>query len=66
MRRTKDAPGNKEEHLMTVEDEIRPVSEQFYAALNRVVNGDPRPMIEVWSRDSNVSTMNPRGNVNLG
>jgi ketosteroid isomerase-like protein len=51
---------------MAAEDEVRQASEQFYAALNRVVNGDPRPMIEVWSHDSNVSTMNPRGNVNLG
>jgi len=42
---------------MTVEDEIRQVSEQFYAALNRVVNGDPRPMMEVWSHGSYVATM---------
>jgi ketosteroid isomerase-like protein len=56
----------KEELLMTLENEIRQVSEQFYAALNRVVNSDPGPMMDVWSHDSDVSTMTPRGHVNLG
>ena len=31
---------------MAVEDEIRQASEQFYAALNRMINGDPEPMME--------------------
>jgi ketosteroid isomerase-like protein len=51
---------------MTVEDEIRQASEQFYAALNRVVNGDSGTMMEVWSHGPDVSTMTPRGHVNLG
>ncbi len=51
---------------MTVEDEIRQASEQFYAALNREINGDPGPMMEVWSHGSGVSTMHPLGGVNLG
>jgi len=51
---------------MTLEDEVRQASEQFYAALNRVINGNPGPMMEVWSHGSDVSTMNPRGRVNLG
>jgi hypothetical protein len=32
---------------MAVEDEIRQASEQFYAALNRTINGDPAR----WPRD---------------
>ncbi len=28
---------------MAVEDEIQQASEQFYAALNRAINGDPGP-----------------------
>ena len=51
---------------MTVEYEIRQASEQFYAALNRVVNGDSGPMMEVWSHGPDVATMTPRGRVNLG
>jgi ketosteroid isomerase-like protein len=51
---------------MTVEYEIRQASEQFYAALNRVVNGDSGPMMEVWSHGPHVATMTPRGRVNLG
>jgi hypothetical protein len=37
---------------MAVEDEIQQASEQFYAALNRTINGDPGPMMEVWSHGS--------------
>jgi ketosteroid isomerase-like protein len=51
---------------MTLEDEIRQTSEQFYASLNRMINGDPGPMMEVCSRGSEVTTMNPRGRINLG
>ena len=29
---------------MAVEDEVRQASEQFYAALNSTINGDPGPM----------------------
>jgi hypothetical protein len=32
---------------MAVEDEIRQASERFYAALNREINGDPGPMVEL-------------------
>jgi hypothetical protein len=37
---------------MAVEDEIRQASEQFYAALNRTLNGDLGPMMEVCSHGS--------------
>jgi len=56
----------KEEDLMTVEDEVRQASGQFYAALNRVLNGDPGPMVEVWSHSSDVSSMHPFGRRSLG
>jgi ketosteroid isomerase-like protein len=51
---------------MTLEDEIRQASEQFYASLNRLINGDHEPMLEVWAHGTDVSTMNPRGRVNVG
>jgi hypothetical protein len=40
---------------MAVEDEVRQASEQFYAALNSTINGDPGPMMEVWSHGSDAS-----------
>ncbi len=44
---------------MAVEDEVRQASEQFYAALNRGLNGDPGSMEELWSHGSDVSSMPP-------
>jgi ketosteroid isomerase-like protein len=51
---------------MAVEDEIRQASEQFYEALNRMINGDPEPMMEVWSHGSEVTTMHPLGGRETG
>ena len=51
---------------MALEDEIRQASERFYAALNRTTNGDPGPMMEVWSHGSDVSAMHPFGSRSLG
>ena len=51
---------------MTLEEEIRQASVQFYASLNRLINGDLGPMLEVWSHGPDVATMNPRGRVNVG
>ena len=51
---------------MAVEDEIRQASEQFYAALNREINGDPGQMVELWSHGSDVATMHPLGGRELG
>src|SRR5215210_3225694 len=44
---------------MAVEDEVRQASEQFYAALNSMLNGDTGPMMEVWSHGSDASAMHP-------
>jgi ketosteroid isomerase-like protein len=51
---------------MAVEDEIRQASEQFYEALNRMLNGDLEPMMEVWSHGSDVATMHPLGGRETG
>ena len=51
---------------MAVEDEIRQASEQFYAALNRMINGDPEPMMEVWSHGSDVTAPHPLGGRETG
>jgi ketosteroid isomerase-like protein len=51
---------------MAVEDEIRQASEQFYAALNRTINGDPGPMMEVWSHGPDVTAMHPLGGRETG
>jgi ketosteroid isomerase-like protein len=51
---------------MSTEDEVLQVSEQFYAALNRVLNGDAEPMIEVWSHSSDVTTLHPTGGREVG
>ncbi len=51
---------------MALEDEIRQASEQFYAALNRMINGDPGPMMDVWSHGSDVATMHPLGGRETG
>jgi ketosteroid isomerase-like protein len=48
------------------EDEVRQASERFYVALNSVLNGDLRPMVEVWSHGSDVSVMHPFGDRALG
>jgi ketosteroid isomerase-like protein len=44
---------------MSTEEEVLQASEQFYAALNRFVNGDCKPMMEVWSHAPDVTAMNP-------
>lgn len=32
---------------MSTEDEVRKASEQFYAALNNMANGDARPLSDI-------------------
>lgn len=45
----------------TETNEVHQASDRFYAALNRMLNGDSGPMMEVWSHTSDVSTMHPIG-----
>src|ERR687891_1490727 len=51
---------------MAAEDEVRQASEQFYAALNSMLDGDPGPMMEIWSHGSDASAMHPFGSRLLG
>ena len=44
---------------MLTEDEVCQVSDQFKAALNHMLNGDAGPMMEVWSHNSDVTTLHP-------
>jgi ketosteroid isomerase-like protein len=41
-------------------------SKQFYAALNRMANGDPGPMSEIWSHGADVTTLHPIGGREVG
>ena len=51
---------------MTTKGEIREVSAQFYAALKRMLNGDPRALSDVWSHRSFVTAMHPLGGRQVG
>src|SRR5271167_2347752 len=51
---------------MSTEDEVRQASGRFYAALDRMLNGDAGPMMEVWSHSSDVTTMHPIGGREVG
>jgi ketosteroid isomerase-like protein len=51
---------------MAVEDEVRQVSDRFYGALNRLINGDAGPMLELWSHGPEVTTMHPLGGRQVG
>jgi ketosteroid isomerase-like protein len=51
---------------MAAEDEARQASEQFYAALNRTLDGDSSQMEQVWSHGSDVSAIHPFGGRMLG
>jgi hypothetical protein len=51
---------------MSAENDIRKASDKFYSALNRMLNGDPAPMVDAWSHNSDVSTMHPIGGSQIG
>jgi len=51
---------------MSAENEVREASKQFYAALNRMANGDATPLSEIWSRGTTVTTMHPIGGRQVG
>jgi hypothetical protein len=51
---------------MSVENEIRKASGKFYPALNSVLNGNPSLMADVWSHNSDVSTMHSIGGSQIG
>ena len=51
---------------MSAEDEVRTASQQFYAALNRMANGDSSAMADIWSQSATVTTMHPVGGREVG
>jgi ketosteroid isomerase-like protein len=51
---------------MSTEDEVREASAQFYAALNRMMDGDGAPMADIWSHGAAVTTMHPIGGRQVG
>jgi ketosteroid isomerase-like protein len=51
---------------MSTEDDVRAASALFYAALNRMCNGDAGPLANVWSQGPSVTTMHPIGGREVG
>jgi len=51
---------------MAPEEEVRQASKQFYAALNRMANGDAKAMAEIWSHGAAVTAMHPIGGRDVG
>jgi ketosteroid isomerase-like protein len=51
---------------MSAENEVRKASKQFYAALNRMANGDASSMADAWSHSATVTTMHPTGGREVG
>jgi ketosteroid isomerase-like protein len=51
---------------MSAEDEVRDASNKFYAALNRMANGDAGPLADIWSHGGTVTTMHPVGGREVG
>jgi len=51
---------------VSAEDEVRKASTQFYAALNRMANGDAKSLAEIWSHGTGVTTMHPIGGRQVG
>lgn len=51
---------------MSTENEVRKASEQFYAALNGMLNGNAGPLADIWSHSAAVTTMHPIGGREVG
>lgn len=51
---------------MSAEGEVRHASSQFYAALNRMVNGNAQSLTDIWSHSPAVTTMHPIGGRQVG
>lgn len=51
---------------MSTEGDVRKASEQFYAALNRMGNGEKGVMSDAWSHGPTVTAMHPIGGRTMG
>ena len=49
-----------------LELEVRRASDLFYEALNRLLRGDPAPMLTVWAHGPDVISMHPFGGREMG
>ena len=52
--------------FMQADEEVRAASAQLYAALNRMLNGDPGSLSDIWSYSTTVTTMHPIGGREVG
>ena len=48
------------------ESDVRKASEQFYAALNKMIGGDASGMGHIWSHSDDVTTLHPIGGRQVG
>lgn len=51
---------------MSEREEVLKASQQFYAALNSMLNGNAAPLSEIWSHSASVTTMHPVGGRQVG
>ena len=51
---------------MSTEEDVHKASAQFYAALNRMTDGDATPLAAIWSHGAAVTTMHPIGGRQVG
>jgi len=51
---------------MSPRQEVLRAAEQFYAALNAMLNGDAGPLADIWSHGAEVTTMHPIGGREVG
>jgi ketosteroid isomerase-like protein len=52
--------------MRSAEDEVRDASEQFYAGLNQMANGDAGRLPDIWSQAADATTMHPIGGREVG
>ena len=51
---------------MSAEAEVRRASMQFYAGLNRMLNGNAESLKDIWSHGADVTAMHPVGGRQVG
>jgi ketosteroid isomerase-like protein len=56
----------REKEMSPAEKEVRKASEQFYAALNLMANGNPGALADIWSKGDDATTMHPIGGREVG
>ncbi|HEX5727490.1 MAG TPA: nuclear transport factor 2 family protein [Longimicrobiaceae bacterium] len=51
---------------MSTEQQIRDCVDRFYAALDQALNGDPEPMLALWSHGPEATAQHPGGGRHVG